>query len=153
MDQNHLKHVDSKGSTSSGRDESEMKWCDKQEQLLLNWAEKAAGYRWLHNHARVHYNRQNNRLSYPSIIISQILAWKMGLTCIGFALAMTLQAWEKEMYHLKVVAIAAIINIVANIIFIPKFGVNAAAITAVICEAIVIFLFSYIVIKEILKNS
>jgi len=72
MDQNHLKHVDSKGSTSSGRDESEMKWCDKQEQLLLNWAEKAAGYRWLHNHARVHYNRQNNRLSYPSIIISSI---------------------------------------------------------------------------------
>ncbi len=72
MDHPPIKHVDSKSSTSSGRDESEMKWCDKQEQLLLNWAEKAAGYRWLHNHARVHYNRQNNRLSYPSIIISSI---------------------------------------------------------------------------------
>jgi hypothetical protein len=47
-------------------------WCPKQEQLLVRWAEKAAGYRWLHNHARLHYKRVDNYLSYPSIVISSI---------------------------------------------------------------------------------
>ena len=47
-------------------------WCDKQEKLLVKWAEKAAGYRWLHNHARLHYKNQNDWLAYPSIIIASI---------------------------------------------------------------------------------
>ena len=47
-------------------------WCDKQEKLLVKWAEKAAGYRWLHNHARLYYKKQNDRLSYPSIIIASL---------------------------------------------------------------------------------
>lgn len=47
-------------------------WCPNQENLLKRWAEKAAGYRWLHNHARVLYKRQHDWLSYPSIIISSI---------------------------------------------------------------------------------
>lgn len=50
----------------------EHQWCAKQEQLLVRWAEKAAGYRWLHNHARLHFKRVNDWLSYPSIIISSI---------------------------------------------------------------------------------
>ena len=52
--------------------EDSHKWCDKQEKLLKSWAERAAGYRWLHNHARLHYKRQNDYLSYPSIVISSI---------------------------------------------------------------------------------
>jgi hypothetical protein len=48
------------------------RWCDKQEKLLKSWAERAAGYRWLHNHARLHYKRQNDYLSYPSIVIASI---------------------------------------------------------------------------------
>jgi hypothetical protein len=47
-------------------------WCEKQEKLLTRWAEKAAGYRWLHNHARLYYNKQHDYLSYPSIIIASI---------------------------------------------------------------------------------
>jgi hypothetical protein len=47
-------------------------WCDKQVKLLRSWAERAAGYRWLHNHARIHYKRQNDWLAYPSIIIASI---------------------------------------------------------------------------------
>ena len=47
-------------------------WCPKQENLLIRWAEKAAGYRWLHNHARMFYKKQNDWLSYPCIIISSI---------------------------------------------------------------------------------
>lgn len=47
-------------------------WCDKQEKLLVKWAEKAAGYRWLHNHSRLYFKKQNDYLSYPSIIIASI---------------------------------------------------------------------------------
>ena len=47
-------------------------WCEKQEKLLKSWAERAAGYRWLHNHARLHYNKQNDWLAYPSIVIASI---------------------------------------------------------------------------------
>ena len=47
-------------------------WCEKQEKLLKSWAERAAGYRWLHNHARLHFKKQNDYLSYPSIVIASI---------------------------------------------------------------------------------
>jgi len=47
-------------------------WCVTQEALLKKWAEKSAGYRWLHNHARLLYKRQNDWLSYPTIIMSSI---------------------------------------------------------------------------------
>tara|TARA_Y100001958_G_C21238531_1_gene565594 strand:+ start:1813 stop:2520 length:708 start_codon:yes stop_codon:yes gene_type:complete len=47
-------------------------WCPRQEKLLRRWAEKAAGYRWLHNWSRLHFKRQNDMLSYPSIIIASI---------------------------------------------------------------------------------
>jgi len=47
-------------------------WCEKQENLLKAWAQRAAGYRWLHNHARLYYQTKNDYLSYPSIIIASI---------------------------------------------------------------------------------
>ncbi len=47
-------------------------WCEKQEKLLVKWAEKAAGYRWLHNHARLYFKKQNDWLAYPSIVIASI---------------------------------------------------------------------------------
>jgi hypothetical protein len=47
-------------------------WCDKQEKLLIKWAEKAAGYRWLHNHARLYYKKQNDMMAYPTIIIASL---------------------------------------------------------------------------------
>ena len=47
-------------------------WCEKQEKLLIRWAEKAAGYRWLHNHSRLFFKKQNDWLAYPSIVIASI---------------------------------------------------------------------------------
>lgn len=47
-------------------------WCEKQETLLMKWAERAAGYRWLHNHARLKLQRTADMLSYPTIVISSI---------------------------------------------------------------------------------
>jgi len=54
----------------SGQEHCE--WNDRQEQLLIKWAEKAAGYRWLHNHARINFKRHNDWLAYPSIVIASL---------------------------------------------------------------------------------
>ena len=56
----------------SVKQDEQCEWCEKQEKLLIKWAEKAAGYRWLHNHARLFYKKQNDWLSYPSIVIASI---------------------------------------------------------------------------------
>ena len=47
-------------------------WSEEQEQILKKWAEKAAGYRWLHEQSARHYAQLNNRLVYPQIIISTV---------------------------------------------------------------------------------
>lgn len=47
-------------------------WSDEQEQILKKWAEKAAGYRWLHEQSARHYRQLNNNLMYPQIIISTV---------------------------------------------------------------------------------
>jgi hypothetical protein len=44
----------------------------KSEDLLRSWKDKSAGYRWLHNHARLHFEKIHDWLSYPSIIIGAI---------------------------------------------------------------------------------
>ena len=56
----------------SVKQDEQGEWCEKQEKLLIKWAEKAAGYRWLHNHARLFYKKQNDWLAYPSIVIASI---------------------------------------------------------------------------------
>jgi len=45
-------------------------WSKEQETILKIWAEKAAGYRWLHEHSARHYRRLNNRFVYPQIVLS-----------------------------------------------------------------------------------
>lgn len=50
----------------------EPEWCPQQESLVYKWAERAAGYRWLHNHARMKLKKNSDRLTYPTIIMSSI---------------------------------------------------------------------------------
>lgn len=47
-------------------------WSSNQEDLLVSWGEKAAGYRWLHDKSQDLYSQRNDRLSYPTIILSCI---------------------------------------------------------------------------------
>tara|TARA_B110000503_G_scaffold21805_1_gene33411 strand:+ start:1659 stop:2384 length:726 start_codon:yes stop_codon:yes gene_type:complete len=56
----------------SKKQDEDCEWCEKEEKLLIRWAEKAAGYRWLHNHARLFYTNRNDWLAYPSIIIASM---------------------------------------------------------------------------------
>jgi hypothetical protein len=48
-------------------------WSYKTECLLKEWAEKAAGYRWLHLRSSELYTKYNNYLAYPIIIFSCIV--------------------------------------------------------------------------------
>lgn len=48
----------------------EKSWTPEQEIILKIWAEKAAGYRWLHNKAARHYKSVNDRLSLSSIFLT-----------------------------------------------------------------------------------
>ena len=47
-------------------------WSKEQEGILKIWAEKAAGYRWLHERACRHYRRLNNKFVYPQIMLSTL---------------------------------------------------------------------------------
>lgn len=45
-------------------------WSLNKETLLREWAEKAVGYRWLHEKARRKFSRLHDMLSYPTIVIT-----------------------------------------------------------------------------------
>jgi hypothetical protein len=76
----------------SEEEHSHHPWCEKQEKLLRSWAERAAGYRWLHNHARLHYKKQNDYLSYPSIVIASIT----GLVASQFLIQVEMKTWSLQ---------------------------------------------------------
>ena len=60
------------GSPSGTVSVNHQNWSKKQEQLVKKWSERAAGYRWLHNHARLYFSSRNDWLAYPSIVIASI---------------------------------------------------------------------------------
>lgn len=67
-------------------------WSPSQEEILKTWAEKAAGYRWLHEHSARHYRSQNNKLVYSQIILSTLSGmggFSMGTTgpIVGYSIA------------------------------------------------------------------
>jgi hypothetical protein len=89
-------------------------WTEKQEKLLIKWAEKAAGYRWLHNTARMKFKRFHDYLSYPTIILSSITG--VG----GFAVlnpsASTEVSASNQMKILIIQYLFAFMNVISGII-------------------------------------
>jgi hypothetical protein len=53
-------------------DEKKIKWTVDHEDILIEWADKAMCYRWLHSRAHVLYSRWNYRYTIPVIIISTL---------------------------------------------------------------------------------
>lgn len=47
-------------------------WSREQEEMLVSWAEKAAGLRWLHMESQKHYKTINDILSLPVIVITTV---------------------------------------------------------------------------------
>jgi len=48
-------------------------WTENQEHLLNTWAEKAASYRWMHEHSIEYFRFLSDLLTYPIIFVSSIL--------------------------------------------------------------------------------
>lgn len=48
----------------------EQTWTAAQEAILVEWSDKAASYRWLHEGAERYYQRLNNWLTVPVIVVS-----------------------------------------------------------------------------------
>ena len=54
------------------KDKSSDKWTTEQEELMAEWAEKAAGYRWLHSRSEKLYRKRNYTFTIPVIILSTL---------------------------------------------------------------------------------
>jgi len=95
----------------SEEQEYEPSWCPQQESLVYKWAERAAGYRWLHNHARLQLKKSADRLTYPTIIMSSITG--VG----GFAVLSPDKATPKQMLMITVIQyFFATLNIISGIL-------------------------------------
>jgi hypothetical protein len=51
---------------------SASQWTSAQENLLAGWAERAAGYRWLHDRASKYYDLRARALSVPSSVLAYL---------------------------------------------------------------------------------
>ena len=67
----------------------------------------------------------------------QILVWALGIMFLNYILATTVNAINKQQVHTIIILIAAIINIVLNLILIPKYSIIGAGIAAIATQAII----------------
>lgn len=74
-----------------------------------------------------------------SIIALKILAWTLLFIFGGAVLGRLLEATNKQFVSTKITGISAIVNILLNLVLIPKFGLIGACISTVLTE---IFLFA-----------
>ena len=49
-----------------------IRWSDEHENILVDWADQAMCYKWMHGRARVKYNRVNTWFTIPVIIMSTL---------------------------------------------------------------------------------
>jgi len=68
----------------------------------------------------------------------RILIWNVAVVWIGLHYGNTLIACNKQKYYMASVGAGALINIVLNLIFIPRYGMIAAAITTLFSEFVVL---------------
>ena len=73
-----------------------------------------------------------------SIIALQILIWTMVFTFIGASFVQVLQSINEQLIITKISGICVVINIILNLILIPKFSYIGASIATVITEIILV---------------
>lgn len=92
----------------------------------------------------------NNQYSLASSSI-QILIWTVSFLFINGAASILLNAISKERIVTKIYIVAAVFNIIVNLIFIPSFGYNGAAMATVLSEILITFLTLYYILKTDFK--
>ena len=56
--------------TKNNKQIEHVKWTEDHENILVEWADKAMCYRWLHGKSHQHYKRANAWYTIPVIIMS-----------------------------------------------------------------------------------
>lgn len=83
----------------------------------------------------------------PSVGLAQFLSWIMVFTFPAIYLSYLYIAHNKQWLNFYLTAFCAIINLVLNLILIPKFGMFAAAFTSIIAQAVNVILLFLIIIE------
>jgi O-antigen/teichoic acid export membrane protein len=73
-----------------------------------------------------------------SIIVLQILIWTTVFTFIGAAFVRLLEATNRQLIVTKISAICVVVNILLNLILIPKFSYVGASISTVVTEIVLV---------------
>ena len=60
------------GNANANPNAKKSTWSEEHENILIEWADKAMCYRWLHSKSNQKYSRLNARFTIPTIIISTI---------------------------------------------------------------------------------
>ena len=68
----------------------------------------------------------------------QILSWLVVLACVAFTLIAFHSARDRQKLVMRYQVMAAVLNIVSNVILIPLFGVRGAAVSAIVAEGALI---------------
>lgn len=132
------------------------KFYKNDEKLLLILYEKSIKYLMLIiipiAIATMIYSRDIIQLIYgpgyePSSSVLSILIWTVCLIFISGAGNILLNASYKEVTVTKIYAIAALFNVVLNLILIPYLSYNGAAITTVLSDVLIVIIQSYVIYK------
>ena len=132
------------------------KFFKNDESMLLTLYEKSIKYLLLAiipiAIATVHYSTDIIHLIYghqydASSSVLSILIWTVCLLFISGAGNTLLNASYKEVTVTKIYAIAAVFNVVLNIILIPYLSYNGAAITTVLSDVLIVVIQSYVIYK------
>ncbi len=82
-----------------------------------------------------------------SILTLQILIWALLFMSMSLVLMTFLNSTERQMFVTKTTAFGAVINVVLNLLLIPKFSLIGASIATVFTEASLFVLYYYFVSK------
>ena len=77
----------------------------------------------------------------PSVTVLNILIWSTSFAMIGAARTIWLVAEDKNKYAKYFAIYGAVLNVILNAIFIPKYGIVAASLTTLVSQISVAFVF------------
>ncbi len=80
----------------------------------------------------------------PSIVTLQVLIFSIIFSYVSFPVGSLLNACHKQGHQTAIVGVIMVLNILLNFFLIPKYGVVGAAISTLICNAVLFFLGSFI---------
>lgn len=84
----------------------------------------------------------------PATSVLVVLMVGAGLTYLGKVFGDPLIAWNRERSHMRILVVGAIMNVVLNLVLIPRLGALGAAVATASCAGILLVGFAFIYYKE-----